>query len=159
MTSTSILEYAEAVRPRYFSASKGEKEAILDEFCRNTLYHRKSAIRLLHHPPESGAQRRGRKRQYGPAVAQALKVVWEASDHRCSKRLVPFLPDLLAALERRGEIDLSAELKQQLLALSPATMDRLLKPLRPQDLRRPHTQSPGAEVLKSRMPVRTLGDR
>ena len=47
MTRRSVLEYAQALRSRYFRASKGEKGKMLDEFTKVTGLHRKAAIRLL----------------------------------------------------------------------------------------------------------------
>ena len=58
----------------------------------------------------------------------ALRQVWEVSDHLCSKRLVPFLPELVKVLESHREIALSEEVRAGLLAMSTSTMDRLLKP-------------------------------
>ena len=84
MTRKSIKEYAAAVRPRYLNASKAQKRVILTEFCETTGYHRKSAIRLLRHPPKRSGKRRGRRREYGSDVARALRVAWEATDRVCS---------------------------------------------------------------------------
>ncbi len=95
MTRGSIREYTEAVRERYLYGSKKEKGKILDEFTKITGRHRKAAIRLLRHGNQPRANRnRGRPRQYGAAVAGALRVAWEATDRLCSKRLCPFLPEL-----------------------------------------------------------------
>jgi hypothetical protein len=47
MTRSSIREYAEAVRERYFMASKKEKGKILDEFTKVTGHHRKATVRLF----------------------------------------------------------------------------------------------------------------
>ncbi|MHB1415956.1 MAG: integrase, partial [Chloroflexota bacterium] len=66
MTRKSIAEYAAALRPRYRRAAKKEKQAILDEFCLTTGYHRKSAIRLLADNPASARPRIGRPKTYGP---------------------------------------------------------------------------------------------
>ncbi len=159
MTPTSIQEYAEAVRPRYLAAKKKvEKGRILTEFCETTGYHRDSAIRLLRHPPASAGSRRGRPRSYGLAVSQALKKVWEAANGICSKRLEPFIPELVAVLEMHGEIDLSPEVHSRLLAVKSATIDRLLKPYRQQALRRPYTQSRSTSAIKALVPVRTFGE-
>ncbi|MBI3976710.1 MAG: hypothetical protein HY331_00865 [Chloroflexi bacterium] len=130
MTPKGVREYAEAVRPRYLAAKRADKGRILTEFCAVTGYHRDSAIRLLRRRPAVTRARRGRPRTYGPGVRDALKAVWEAADRICSKRLAPYLPTLLEALEAHGEIRLSAEVRRQLLGLSAATMDRLLKPYR-----------------------------
>jgi len=44
-------EYLRAIYGRYQKASRKAKKVILDEFCENTGYHRKYAIRLLSGPP------------------------------------------------------------------------------------------------------------
>jgi hypothetical protein len=54
MMRSSIREYTEAVRRRYFRAAKKEKSRILDEFTQVTGYHRKSAIRLLNQKSKGG---------------------------------------------------------------------------------------------------------
>lgn len=158
MTRKSIHEYALAARKRYEAANKSEKGLILDEFCQNTGYNRKSAIRLFGKEAEGTRSRRGRPREYGLAVALALKSLWEACDMICSKRLGPFIPRLVPILERHGEIDLSPEIRSQLLRLSPATIDRLLKPYHRKGLRQPYSQSTSATSLKALVPVRTFGD-
>ncbi len=85
MTRGSIREYTEAERGRYLRASKKEKSRILDEFTKVISCHRKAAIRLLRrvNQPE-GNKMRGRPQQYSPAVAGALRMVWEATDRLCS---------------------------------------------------------------------------
>jgi len=44
------VQYFRAIYQRYRKAGREAKSAILDEFCRNTGYHRKYAIRLLQGP-------------------------------------------------------------------------------------------------------------
>ena len=158
MTRKSIKEYAAAVRVRYLNASKAQKRVILTEFCETTGYHRKSAIRLLRHPPKRSGKRRGRRREYGSDVAIALRVAWEATDRVCSKRLAPFLPELVPVLERQGELKVPAEVRAQLLRVSPATIDRLLARARQEDVRRPRTSLRSSSALKALIPIRTFGD-
>jgi hypothetical protein len=67
VTREAILEYARAVSPRYLAASKREKGVILDEFCKTTGRHRKSAVRLLCKPPRAVRSGLGRPRSYGLA--------------------------------------------------------------------------------------------
>jgi hypothetical protein len=119
-------EVTEAIRERYVASGKGAKGAILDEFVALTGVHRKHAIRML---TATGARRgpQGRtKARYGRAVAEALAVLWKASNRVCSKRLKPMVPTLLPALERHGQIEVDEVLRAALLAVSPATIDRLL---------------------------------
>jgi len=110
VTRRSILEYAQALRPRYRKASKEEKSKMLDEFTKVTGLHRKAAIRLLNRVSRfTAGKRRGRKRRYGSEVVEALKAIWEASDRLCSKRLKPFIPEMVKVLRRHSEqrIDVS----------------------------------------------------
>jgi hypothetical protein len=51
MNGRSRREYLEASCECYRQAELAEKQMILNEFCRNTGYHRKHAIRLLNGPP------------------------------------------------------------------------------------------------------------
>lgn len=72
--------------------------------------------------------KRPRFRFYGEAVQEALLVAWAAANHIASKRLPPFLKDLVPALERHGHLKLTDEIRSQLISISPATIDRLLRP-------------------------------
>ena len=73
MTRGSIRGYAEAVRGRYFEASKKEKGKILDEFTKVIGCHRKAAIRLFHRGNQPRTNRkRGCPRQYGAAVREGV---------------------------------------------------------------------------------------
>ena len=159
MTRASIVEYVEAVRRRYFGGSKKEKGKILDEFTKITGCHRKAAIRLIRRDsqPRTG-RRRGRPRRYGAAVVGALRVAWEATDRLCSKRLHPFLPEMVMILRRHGESTMTAETEAQLCQMSPSTIDRLLHPYRRLGGRRPFTTTKPGSLLKSSIPIRTFTD-
>lgn len=159
MTRGSIREYTEALLERYLRASKKEKGRILDEFVSVTLYHRKSAIRLLHRKPRGLPwRRRGRPRQYGSRTVEALKVAWEATDRLCSRRLQPFLPELIKVLRRHGEKLMNAEVEVQLCHISPSTIDRLLRPYRRLGGRRPFSTTKPGSLLKHSIPIRTFAD-
>src|SRR5205814_6994991 len=132
MSMKSKRELLTAVSPRYVTATGAEKRRILDEFAAATGYHRKYALALLNHPPvpRARAVRRPREKAYPPPVQRALVRLWEIAGRICGKRLVPGLPDLIAALERHGELSLDPQTRARLLTLSPATADRLLAPAR-----------------------------
>jgi len=158
MTRGSILEYVEAIRGRYLSVSR-EKRRILDEFTNVTSLHRKAAIRLLRRRDQTKVnRRRGRPRCYGSNVVSALRVVWEATDRLCSKRLHPFLPEVLVSLKRHGEITLTPEVEAQLYRISPSTIDRLLHPYRRLGGRRPFATTKRGSLLKKSIPIRTFAD-
>ena len=115
------------VGERYREATRDEKRRILDEFVAVTGYHRKHAIRLFKTASVAGfPNRRPRLRLYDEAVREALVVLWEASDRVCSKRLKPLLPCLVVALERHGHLTLQSTVRARVLAVSAATIDRML---------------------------------
>jgi hypothetical protein len=133
------------------------KGRILDEYCRTTRGHRKAAIRTLRRDPTSPRARRGRRPQYDRALLTPLERLWEISDRLCGKLLAPALPTLLPALERHGQLHVSAAHRRQLLALSPATLDRLLAPVRARRGRQPARLTAAATALKQQVPLRTWG--
>jgi hypothetical protein len=67
---------------------------------------------------------------YSETVRSALVVLWEAADRICGKRLKAILPGLISAMERHGHLMLDPDVRQLLLAANPATIDRLLAPIR-----------------------------
>ncbi len=156
MTRGGIEELVKTWRGRYVRASREQKTQILDEFVALTGYHRKSAIRLLvnGHKPKS-RDRRGRPSVYTNEVKAALITVWGVCGKICSKRLVPFLPEIVDALERHGELRLTEETRHLLLKLSPATMDRLLTTHRKRHGRGRCTTKPGT-LLRQSIPIRTF---
>jgi len=159
VTRASIREYVEAVQGRYSLASKKEKGRILDEFTKVTTCHRKAAIRLLRGGDQARRDsRRGRPRLYGVAVAEALRVAWEATDRLCSRRLHPFLPELIAVLRRHGDGRMAAEVTEQLCQMSPSTIDRLLRPWRQPGRRCSLSTTRPGSLLKNSIPIRTFAD-
>ncbi len=158
MTRRSILEYARAVRPRYLRAGRKEKKKILDEFTKVTGYSRKSVIRLLRRPERGlGELRRGRPAKY-KGLVQMLKAIWEASDRLCSKRLKPFLPEMVRVLREHGEQRVDAYQENLLCSMSPATIDRLLRPYRKLGGRRCLSTTKAGSLLKNWIPIRTFAD-
>src|SRR6202023_4067749 len=123
-------EVVSAVTERYRSAKRAEKGRMLDALCATTGWHRKHAVRALRQretvaPGEGGAPRE-RRRRYGVTIKDALTALWEASDRVCGKRLKVMIPTLLPALEQHGRLRLSQADRDRVLAISAATIDRLL---------------------------------
>jgi hypothetical protein len=129
MTRGSVKEYAAAIRDRYRSANKLKKGKMLDEFIKVTGYHRKAAIRMLLKVQRQHLGRRGRPSLY-KAVFEPLRLVWEASDGLCSKRLQPLVPELVRVLRQHGEQQIDVSQEKLLCQMSAATIDRLLRPCR-----------------------------
>lgn len=158
MSKKSKDDLVKAIHPRYLQANKREKGRILDEFVAATGCHRKHAIRRLRQGiPECRRERRGRKRTYTGDVVGHLARIWKICGHICGKRLQPFLPEMVAVLERHEELVIDAESKALLLQMSAATIDRLLARFRQQKRRGLSTTKPGT-LLKDAIPVRTFAD-
>src|SRR2546427_7030272 len=84
-------EYFRAIHERYGQADRKTKQAILSEFCLNTHYHRKYAIRLLNGPAPGKRSRdaghaRRRGWSYGHQTLSILEAVLETAG---SSRAVP----------------------------------------------------------------------
>jgi hypothetical protein len=113
---------------RYREAAPSQKRRLLDAFVAATGYHRTYARWLLNHAEEvQRTLRRPRSRQYGADVQHALFLAWHSANRICAKRLIPFLPTLLDALERHEQLHLLEKCRSQLLSMSAATADRPLQ--------------------------------
>jgi hypothetical protein len=125
MSRLARRQYLIAIVERYQKAKKGEKGMILNEFCAVCGYSRKYAIRILnHHPPVRG-KKPGRAPRYEGDVVKHLTALWYATGRICSKRFQKALPEWI---KYYSPID--SETEGLLLKISPATIDRLLKPER-----------------------------
>jgi len=158
MCAQSRRELLLALRPQYLNAPLGEKKKLLDGLVRATGYNRKYAVTLL----SKGSSRkkegkRNRRRKYVHAVVDALLIVWGAAYRVCSKRLIPFMPILIESLVRHGHLDIPETVKEQLLSISPATADRLLRPER-RKLGRGKSTTKSGYLIKKHIPIRTFAD-
>jgi len=109
-----------------------KKTAILNEFIASTDYKRKHAIRLLCMRKILSAKtiKRPRARYYVKEVEEVLLVAWGATNYIASKRLAPFLEELVPALQCHGHLNLTEEVRSQFISISPETIDRILRPCR-----------------------------
>lgn len=158
ITLSARIELARAVRVRYRSASGDAKHQILTEFVAVSGYHPKSAIRILNQDDDVSPRPSTRKRSplYDEAARQALIVFWEASDRVCGKRLKPLLRILLPSLERHGHLKLDAAIRTKVLAMSAATIDRLLRT--PKAATGSKKKRRVVPEIRRRIPVRTFAD-
>ena len=155
MSLSAKRESLARIHGRYQRAGRLHKTRILDEFCAICGYHRKAALRLLHRPlPTRPPKRSGPKRTYDPVeVLPVLKAVWLASDQLCSKLLRAALPEWLEHHERRSA-PLPEALKEKLLKISPAQIDRLLRPVRVQHPKQGLSTTRPGTLLRHAVPTR-----
>jgi hypothetical protein len=104
LSSKTRQELRQAVAERYRSATRTEKQQILDEFTQVTGFHRKHAIRALRRTSRKEGEPAPRSRLYDEATRQALILLWEAADRMGGKRLKLVIPTLLDAMERHGHL-------------------------------------------------------
>jgi hypothetical protein len=122
-------KYLKLVAPRYAKAGRVERSALLTEMAAVTGLHRKSLLRLVHGPTLERAPKgpRFRRRRYGAAVADAVRVVWESLDYVCAERLTPVLLSTAQQLAQWEELVLTPEVEAALCTISRATVQRLLQ--------------------------------
>ncbi len=157
MDRRAKLELANVLRERYAISTRTAKSRILDEFMQTSGYHRKYALRLLSQPTGAlDCAVPARRRIYDEAVKEALIVLWEASDRICGKRLKAILPELLKSLESHNHLQLEPKVRERLLIVSAASIDRLLQSIRSQAGSRTRQRSVGK--IRSQVKVKTFAD-
>lgn len=155
MSLSAKREALARIHGRYQRAGRPHKSRILDEFCATCGYHRKAALRLLNRPLRTAPPKRpGPRRTYDPAeVLPVLKALWLASDQLCSRLLQAALPEWLEHHERHCG-PLPEAFKEKLLGISPAQIDRLLRPSRMQHPKKGLSATRPGTLLRQAVPTR-----
>jgi hypothetical protein len=155
-------EVLSAVAERYRSVGRVEKGRILDALCRTTGWHRKHAVRALRRRVVDRAVEtevpRKRRHGYGATIKDALMALWEASDRVCGKRLVVMIPTLVPALEQHGRLQLGEGEQAQLLAVSAATIDRMLSDVKVAAAGGRRRRAGFYSAIRREVPIRTFND-
>lgn len=154
MGSQSKKEYLLAIWDRYQRVGRRFKSKILDEFCSVCGYARKYAIGLLNCRPRQRLKRPGPPRRYDAQVLVPLKFLWLQSEQMCSKRLKAALPVWLPFYEQK-QGTLTGPVRNKLLRISPATIDRLLKKTRARYPGKGLCGTRPGRRLKVQVPIRT----
>ena len=76
----------------------------------------------------------------------------------CGKRLKALLPILVPALERHGHLSLDPGVRERLMAVSAATIDRRLAPARAVTAGQRRPRRSRLDGVRGSVPVRTFGD-
>ena len=132
MSEKSREEVTELMRLRYAGRGREGKSRLIDELCALCGYERKYAIKVLGGKRRIAgkvAKKAGSAPRYGGAEREVLKTIWLAAEQPCGKRLKPTMPLWLPHYEAEyGE--LASHVRTNVLKVSPAAIDRLLKPCR-----------------------------
>jgi len=156
MTNMTKKELAKVTRARYRLAGKSIRTFMLNEFCGNTGYHRKYAIKLFNHQPKENKGRVGRGKKYdGKLFASVIIPIWELLDYPCGSRLQPELINMAEAMARSDEIKITEGTKNQLRTISGKTLDRRLKKeIEIRRLNRSRGTTRHGTLLKSSIPIK-----
>ncbi len=157
MGRQSRWDYLRAVYARYHRADRRTKQKMLDEFCANTRYHRKHALRLLNGPPPSRERPRPasppqRRPTYGRSLVSVLKAIWRTAGYPWSVRLKALIPLWMPWV--RKHFRLSPEVERQMLAISARQIDRRLKAFKVADQRRVYGGTRPGRLLKHHIPLK-----
>ena len=161
-------KYAKA----YVKAGKGERGRILDQVVEVTGWSRDNARRRLtaaaKQPPGVGRQvaKRPRKPRAPKFSSDAVKVlarVWAASGGQCGKYLAASMRIQLDGLERHGELVHGQDrygpaVRQELLGMSAATIDRYLRSVKAADQITGTATTKPSPLLRSSITIRKAGD-
>jgi len=158
MSSRSKKEYLAAIYTRYKAGTRKQKKLILDEFCAACGYHRKHAIRLLkkfRRFSKPKHKKKGRAPVYQTEdLLMPLKRIWLAANLPCSKRLKAVLPLWLPGYAQQYGA-LTEEVARTILAISPSSIDRLLKPIRVKYKGRGKSTTKPGTLLRKQIPIKT----
>ncbi len=158
MSPGARMEYVASIVVRYRKSSKKQKSALLDEFCSICSYNRKYAIYLLYsfkRFTKPKHKKRGKPSKYNnAAIIKPLRNIWLAANLPCSKKLKVILAQWLPFYHAEYG-HLSIHTTRLLLKISPATIDRILKPSKAKFKKHGRCTTKPGTLLKEHILVKT----
>ena len=155
MSQKTRKEVLEKMCRRYRNGGLEHRKKLIDEAVELFGYHRKAAIRRLAAEPilPPVTRRSGRPRKYDPQVLlPVLKSIWLAGQQPCGKRLASMMPEWVPAYEAYHR-SVPSSVRDDLLEVSAATLDRLLRPCRIEQGKGRSGTRPGT-MLRQSIPIR-----
>jgi hypothetical protein len=155
MSKSTKKPNIEHFRRRYCRSSRKDKTKLLDELCDLYSFNRKYLLQVFNGLTRKQYVKRGPKRRYiANDLLEPLTKIWLGTDQMCSKKLVAALVLWLPHYEKQyGHLD--NRVKDQLLKMSHATIDRLLRPSRLKYKRHGLTGTKPGYLLKNQIPIKT----
>jgi hypothetical protein len=156
MSENTKKEVMLKLRSHYLRGGPVYRRKLIDQAVALMGYHRKSAIRALSVGPAPArmvSNIGGRPRKYDERLLlPPLKKIWLCGQQPCGKRLVAMLPEWIPGYEAYHR-SLGSVVKEQLLEISSATLDRMLAPARAQ-ARAGHRPTRPGNILRESIAIR-----
>ena len=146
-------EYLKAIRERYQKSPRVRKSMILEEFVTVCGYSRKYAIRILNGDVDPLERKhRGRVVKYSGEVVYHLVRLWNAMGRPCSIRFKAALPEWIE-FDPDPILRENIHLRELVLGVSRAHLDRLLRPYRTSSERGLSSTRQGLKSFRNRIPI------
>lgn len=165
---TARREITKKYAREYQRASKKQRGVLLDGLCQATGWSRDNARRAIRNASArrgaaSQVVRKARGRKYSYDALKVLIEVWTLVGEPCGKYLAAIMDDSMRRLRRHGELGrvadrLTDEVWDELVAMSPATIDRYLAPTRAGRYPQAKSATRAGNTLRSQIKVRQAGD-
>lgn len=158
MSQTSKRESVQKAKERYLKADKKDKGVILDELEANTNLHRKYLVNRLSTKTDLSYKEpinRKRHETYDANVIYHLKKIWAIFDYPCGQRLQPMMNEYISVLEKFKELIIPDGVKEKLLKIKAATIDRRLKKFRMLRHKKVLSTTKPGSMLKKNIPIKT----
>ena len=161
---------------RYKNATKNEKKAILNEYISLTGFNRKYAISKINSCIKRKTYTfnnktmisckvevpKRKKRKYISKYDQTFQIsliaIWTFFDYMCGQRLVPFIKENIAELIKERSFKITDVIKEKLLTISSATVNRLLKEPRKKNKLHGISTTKAGKGLNQLIPIRVFFD-
>jgi hypothetical protein len=156
MTIDERRKYLRIMQKRYTQASHRNRSLLLDEMEHVTGLDRKTLLRAMRSDLERRPRRKERGRTYGAQVDDALRIIAETLDYIAAERLTPNLVWMANHLAQHGELQVSAELLEQLAHINVSTVRRILQRLGQDQPRLPRPKGPPSRAALREIPMKRI---
>lgn len=158
MSLKSRKELVKKAKGRYLKATKPEKVLILDELSQNTGLARNYLIQILSAKVDLdyiNPINRKRRVSYDANVVHYLKKIWTIFDYPCGQRLAPMMSEYISVLEKFKEVIIPDSVKEKVLKIKSATIDRRLEKFRTFRHKKTFSTTKPGSLLKKNIPIKT----
>lgn len=158
MSLKSRKELVKKAKGRYLKEDRFQKSVILDELRKNTELNRNYLIQMLSAKTDLNfinPINRKRKETYSANVIYYLKKIWSTFDYPCGQRLEPMMSEYISVLEKFKEIIFPDSVKEKLLKIKSATIDKRLEKFRMFRHKKVFSTTKPGSLLKKNIPINT----